>query len=352
MTKLRIRLYQMRENIQIEMAGRMKNPQLYPLKFNPIYKHYLWGGKNLTKMGKQIAEDEIVAESWEIADHGEDVSIVRNGPLAGRSLRELIELFGQDLCPESSNGRFPIIIKFLDANKRLSVQVHPDDEYATKHESPTELGKNECWYILDAPPDAELIFGIKKGVTKQEFQKLVEKGRIEDGLNRLQIKSGDFLFIKTGTVHALLEGTMVCEILQNSDTTYRLYDWERLGADGKPRPLHIEKALDVIRFSTRDEYEQELEKLVFVSDSRSVNRTQLLLQNSHFNIEHLNYQREFSLAFRKEHFHALIVITGSGEINHTSGTTPVRKGETILIPRSIGSYRIQTKGMRALKAFL
>jgi len=330
----------------------MKNLKLYPLKFSPIYKHYLWGGKNLTKMGKQIAKDEIVAESWEIADHDEDVSIIRNGPLTGKSLRDLIELFGQDLCPESGNGRFPIIIKFLDANKRLSVQVHPDDEYARTHESPTELGKNECWYILDAPPGAELIFGIKKGITKQEFQNLVEGGRVEDGLNRLQIKSGDFLFIKTGTVHALLEGTMVCEILQNSDTTYRLYDWERTGADGKPRPLHIAKALDVIHFPSPDEFEHELEKLVFESDSRSVNRTQLLLKNRNFNVEHLNYQREFTLNFGKEHFHALIMIAGSGEIIHTSGPTPVCMGETVLIPRPIGSYRIQTKGMRALKAFL
>jgi len=330
----------------------MNKSGLYPLKFTPIYKHYLWGGRNLEKLGKKIAKDEIVAESWELADHDEDVSVVKNGPLSGKSLRELLSRYGEEICPKTANERFPIIIKYLDANQRLSVQVHPDDDYARTHESLSELGKNECWFVMEAPPGAELIFGIKKGVTKRAFQKLIEENRIEEGLNRLPISAGDFIFIRTGTVHALLEGTMVCEILQNSDTTYRLYDWGRLGADGKSRPLHIDKALDVINFPSDSEYEKYLEELVIRYDKQSLNYTQRLLRSRYFNVDLFNYRTEFGLEFNGEHFHTFSILAGDGELIYEKGTLPVERGETVLVPRTIKRYKVKTGGVKALRTFL
>jgi mannose-6-phosphate isomerase len=330
----------------------MKKPPLYPLTFGPIYKHYLWGGKNLPRFGKSIPADKTVAESWEIADHDQDVSIVKNGPLAGRSLRELVDLYGRDLCPESKNGRFPIIVKFLDADRRLSVQVHPDDEYARTHEGPTEMGKNECWFILDALPEAELIFGIKKGITREKLRKLIGEGRIEEGLNRLPIKPGDFLFIETGTVHALLENTVVCEILQNSDTTYRLYDWGRTGADGKPRPLHIDKAMEVIHFPSGSEYERHLRRLVVPADRADGGHTKRLLRNEFFNIDHLRHGSDFRLDFSDEHFHVLVVLAGGGELRCEKMSVSLEIGKTVLIPRPVRSYRVVTSGISALMVFL
>ena len=151
----------------------MSNSILYPLKFKPIYKHYIWGGKNLRTMGKIIDDDETVAESWEVSDHGDDMSVVLNGSLKGKTLRDLIVQFGEDLSPDTLTGRFPILIKYIDANRRLSVQVHPDDEYARINEGPQELGKTECWYVLEAQPGAELVVGMKRGVTRDGFRRMI-----------------------------------------------------------------------------------------------------------------------------------------------------------------------------------
>ncbi len=332
----------------------MKNIELYPLRFKEIFKPYIWGGQNLKKLGKPIKNGEIVAESWEISDHNDDISIVENGPLAGKSLRELVETYGEDISPRTENGRFPILIKYIDANKRLSVQVHPDDNYAKAHESPTELGKTECWYIMEAPPGAELIMGIKKGIDKEKFIELIKEKRIEDGLNRIKVEKGDFIYIKTGTVHALLEGIMVCEIQENSDTTYRLYDWGRLGKDGKPRPLHIDKALDVINFppKSNEEYDRYIQSLLINYDKNKINSPQKLVRSRFFNIDFLKYTTKFSLSTENSHFNILNIIDGSGEIIYRGGTLPIVTGDTILIPRPVREYEINTNEITILKTFL
>jgi len=325
---------------------------LYPLKFVEIYKPYIWGGQNLKKIGKPIKDGEIVAESWEISDHNNDISIVENGPLAGKSLRELIEIYGEDIAPKTENGRFPLLIKYIDANKRLSVQVHPDDEYAKIHESPTELGKTECWYIMDAPPEAELIMGIKNGVDKESFIKMIKGNRIEDGLNRIKVQKGDFIYIKTGTVHALLEGIMVCEIQENSDTTYRLYDWGRVGNDGKPRPLHIDKALDVIYFPDEIEYNEYIKSLLINYDKNLMNVSQKLVRSKYFNIDFLNYNVNFQQSMEDYHFHVMNIIEGKGILRYKTGFEKLNIGDTILVPRQINNYEIETNGIRILKTFL
>jgi len=330
----------------------MVRSELYPLLFHPIYKPYMWGGKNLRKIGKIIADDQIVAESWEISDHGEDVSVVKNGHLTGKNLHELVETYREDISPHTRNNRFPVLIKYIDAQKRLSVQVHPDDNYAMTHESADEMGKTECWFIMDAPPEAELIMGIKKGVSREDFTCMIEENRIQDGLNKLRVKKGDVIFIKTGTVHALLEGIMVCEIQQNSDTTYRLYDWGRVGPDGKSRPLHIEKALEVINFPEPEKYESYMKDILINYNQSASSEPRPLIRCNFFNIDFLNLASPVELHMDNHHFEILNIVEGKGKIIYKKGELPYQLGDTILMPGPVKVYTIETSQTKALRTFL
>jgi mannose-6-phosphate isomerase len=352
-----------RESVRHHGRARLlKNPDLYPLKFREIYKPYIWGGRGLAGIGKDLGDNEIVAESWEIADRGADdrlpagdvgdVSVVKNGPLAGSSLRDLIKTYGEDICPRTSNGRFPIIVKFIDARDRLSVQVHPDDEYARAHESPGELGKTECWYVMDAPPGAELVMGLTRGMSRERFADLLRADRVEEGLNRVKVQRGDVFFIRAGTVHTLLEGIMVCEILENSDTTYRLYDWGRFGTDGKPRPLHIEKALDVIAFPGEREYDERMRSISISYDRSEASETTRLIRCPHFNVDYLRLKGDFRLSVSPFHFHCLSVLSGTGSLDYGRGELPIRRGETVLVPRPVEDYTVKTRAAEILKTFL
>ncbi|MCX6046978.1 MAG: class I mannose-6-phosphate isomerase [Chloroflexi bacterium] len=218
---------------------------IYPLTFDPIFKDYPWGGRNLgEKLGRAIPEG-IVAESWEIAAHPNGSSTVNNGALAGLTLPQVQEKLGLALVGKRNEaalaaGKFPLLIKFLDANRWLSVQVHPDDTYALAHGG--DWGKTEMWVFLDAEPQAEIIYGFKPGVTREKFAQAVTEGKTTDLLHRLPVKAGDVAFVPSGAIHALGPGTLIAEIQQNSDVTYRIDDW------GRPRPLHIEQSLDVLDF--------------------------------------------------------------------------------------------------------
>jgi mannose-6-phosphate isomerase len=223
----------------------MSQPDLYPLTFDPIFKDYPWGGRALgTRLGRAIP-DGIVAESWEVAAHASGTSTVNAGPLAGRTLLEVLGQWGEALAGKHSaadlaQGRFPLLIKLLDANRWLSVQVHPNDDYARAHGG--DLGKTEMWVILAAEPGAEVIYGFRAGVDRTSFIQAVEAGASERWLHRLTVQAGDVVFVPAGAIHALGPGLLVAEIQQNSDTTYRIYDW------GRPRPLHLAHALDVLDF--------------------------------------------------------------------------------------------------------
>ena len=218
--------------------------QVYPLSFRPVFKDYIWGGRNLeTKLGKDLPPG-IVAESWEIAAHANGQSQVAAGPMAGRTLAAVLEQWGERLLGSSvAHDTFPLLIKLLDSTRWLSVQVHPDDNYAQEHAG--DLGKTELWVILHAEPDAELIYGLKTGVDRARLAQAAATGAIEPMLHRIPLRTGDAVYIPAGTVHALGPGAIVVEIQQNSDTTYRLYDWGRSGVDGNSRPLHVRQALDV-----------------------------------------------------------------------------------------------------------
>ncbi len=225
---------------------------LYPLTFTPVLRDYIWGGRNLEKLYGRPLPPGRTAESWEISGHPTASTTVDAGPLRGRSLPDVLAELGADLVGTHAGwalerNKFPLLVKLLDAEKRLSVQVHPTDDYALVHEN-GELGKTEMWYVLHARPGAQLILGLRPGVTPEAFRQAIADNTLETWLHHLPVKAGDAVFVPAGTVHAILEGVVVTEIQQNSDTTYRIYDWGRVGADGKPRPLHVDKALEVINF--------------------------------------------------------------------------------------------------------
>lgn len=218
---------------------------LYPLTFTPVFKDYPWGGRNLaTRLGRTIP-DGIVAESWEIAAHPNGSSTIAAGALADKTLTEAMAVWGERLLGSHNkaalgNQKFPLLIKLLDANRWLSVQVHPDDVYGLTHEG--ELGKTEMWVVIHAEPEAEIIYGFKPGVTPEQYEEEIRKEKAAESLHRLPVQTGDVIFVPAGTIHALGPGVIVAEIQQNSDTTYRIYDW------GRPRPIHVEQALAVLNF--------------------------------------------------------------------------------------------------------
>ena len=227
--------------------------ELYPMFFEPVLKDYIWGGRNLEKLGRELPESGKVAESWEISSHEDGMTLVKNGPYAGKSLPELLALLGEDLVGTHNQWalercKFPLLVKIIDAEQRLSIQVHPDDRYALENEG-NELGKTEMWVVLHAKPEAAIIYGFSKKTTPNEFHQAISEGVLEPYLNKVFIKPGDHVCVPSGTLHAIMEGALLAEIQQNSNTTYRVYDWNRVGEDGEPRDLHVEQALDVLDYS-------------------------------------------------------------------------------------------------------
>lgn len=217
-----------------------------PLSFEPLFREYIWGARRLgSVLGKPIGNAPRYAESWEIVDHGDDQSVVAQGPLAGQTLSELLRTQAADvLGPELACDRFPLLLKYLDCDRVLSVQVHPDDAYAQRM-TPPDLGKTEAWYIIAAEPGSLIYAGLKSGVGPQELRDACAAGRTEDVLHTLQPSAGDCVFIPAGTVHALGSGLLVAEIQQSSDTTFRLFDWNRVDDAGNSRPLHVSQAIEV-----------------------------------------------------------------------------------------------------------
>ena len=219
------------------------------IRFDPLLKRIRWGGTRLgTTLGKRLGPETDYAESWEIADHGEDQSIVNTSYFAGSTLQELLRDSNEAILGRhAGRDQFPLLIKFLDASDRLSVQVHPNDAQA-KSFDPTENGKTEAWVIIDAEPGSRVYAGLKEGVTAESMRAAIELEKLEDCLHSFEVSAGDCIFIPAGTVHAIGEGILLAEVQQSSDMTFRLYDWDRVGADGQPRELHIEKAIACTNF--------------------------------------------------------------------------------------------------------
>ena len=323
---------------------------LYPLKFKPVYKQYLWGGTNLRKLGKEIPGG-IVAESWEVSCHPDGISIVSNGEHAGRTLPSLLGEFRQGLVGEELTGRhmekFPLLVKFIDANERLSVQVHPDDRYALLHEE-GELGKNEIWYVIDAKPGAKLVYGLLPGITARELEKAAAENRLDSCLNYVNVYPGDVLNIPAGLVHAIGEGILIAEIQQNSNTTYRVYDYDRVDSKGSKRPLHMDKALDVIDFgsSGRREKVDGLECALSNKVSRRV-----FAANQYFALEMYRVIGTVDEYADGSKFFIYVFVEGEGEIEGPEGTTRFAAGDTVLIPAALGRYRLSGR-FKALRSYV
>ena len=315
--------------------------KLYPLLFTPIFKDYLWGGRNLSALGRNLPPDGVIAESWDIAAHQDGTTIVENGDFAGYSLTQLQDELGLDLIGSNNlwaheRGKFPWLIKLLDANRPLSIQVHPNDEYALANEG-NELGKTEMWVVLHAEPNAEIILGVKAKTTPTLFLKAIEAGRLEPYLHHIPVKKGDHICVPAGSLHAIMGGILIAEIQQNSNTTYRVYDWNRVSADGNLRPLHVDKALDVINF---EQVEPTLSKPTLISDADGI-RHSSLCANQYFITEKI--ELDAGASYRGFCLGSTMEIWGLLEGQVTVNNVALNAVRFTLLPAALGEFTVKAK---------
>lgn len=320
----------------------MPMAEIYPMTFEPVLKDYLWGGRNLERLYSRKLPPGIVAESWDISAFPGAASRVENGYWKWRTLADAVaDLGGHFLgttVRERFNGHFPLLVKLLDANRDLSVQVHPDDVYAQLHENGA-WGKSEMWYVLHAESGAELIAGLAPGVTRAGFEAALACGQLEAQLLRIKVKSGDVLNIPSGTIHALLAGVVVAEIQQNSDTTYRIFDWNRTDADGMPRLLHIDKALDVTNWQTV--YSGAVKPQVL--EARDGLLREGLVDSKLFNVEQIALEPGASYRGRCDgtSFEIIGCMAGEGKISWAGAPLALKAVRFTLLPAILGEYCIQ-----------
>ncbi|MBU8892678.1 MAG: mannose-6-phosphate isomerase [Bacteroidales bacterium] len=305
---------------------------LYPFKFKPILKEKIWGGQNLkSSINKKIPLNKKIGESWEISGVENNISVVENGFLAENELKELIEIYMGDLVGdrvyEQFGTEFPLLIKFIDANDVLSIQVHPDDMLAKKRHNAS--GKTEMWYIIDAKNDAELISGFNREMDEQHYLKHLEKNELPDILNFEKVQKSDVYYLPAGRVHAIGKGIVLAEIQQSSDITYRIFDWNRKDDQGNFRELHTDEALDAIDFKFYDNYKTEYKSVK--------NTTSKILGNNYFETNILDFDQKMDKDYNQlDSFVIYMCLEGKFEIEYyESEKITIEKGETVLIPAVI-----------------
>jgi len=319
----------------------------YPIKFEPILKERIWGGEKLASVFKKDTNKPNIGESWEISDVKGDVSVVANGALKGRSLKELIAQYKEDFVGAENYKKFgndfPILIKFIDAKTPLSIQVHPNNELAKeRHDS---FGKNEMWYIMDVEKDAEIIVGFKEKVDEKSYEKALNEGKILDILNSEKINTGDTYYIPTGRVHAIGAGTVLAEIQQTSDVTYRIYDYERKDKDGNQRELHTEMALAAIDYEVHDNYKTKY--------SVSKNESATLVHSPYFKTDIIELTKTIKKDYSSlDSFVIYMCVEGEFIITLDNEETIVEKGETILLPATTKELNLKAKKARVLEVYL
>ncbi len=305
---------------------------MYILKLNPVFKDYLWGGTKLRDEYGFESNLEKLAEGWILSCHKDGENIIANGEFAGKTLTEVVKT-NPDFLGE--NGKkfeyFPIPFKLIDAKNDLSVQVHPDNEYAMRVEK--EYGKTESWYILDCDEGAELIYGFNCEISSEEFKEKIADNTFLETVNKVKVKKGDLFFIEAGTLHAIGKGILLAEIQQNSNTTYRVYDYGRLGADGKPRELHVEKAIDVTNCVPPTRSTEPEGKLVEY-DNYS---TQVLTECDLFSVKKISVKDFFDGVADEKSFVSVLVTDGVGTIDGID----IKKGDSLFIPASYGTFTIK-----------
>lgn len=305
-----------------------------PMLLKPEGKDSLWGGTRLkTEYNKQI-NMEPLAETWECSVHPDGPSLVINGEFAGETLDKVLskhpEYMGTKV--DRTNG-FPILVKFIDAEKDLSVQVHPDDEYARKYEH--QNGKTEMWYVMDAKPGASLVYGFAHKVTPEQLKKSIEEGTLSKHLQKVAVNKGDVFFMPAGTVHAIGAGALIAEIQENSNVTYRVYDYNRVDKDGKKRELHFDKTVQVMNMNAQDTVRQNARMVRYYPGCSR----ELLCRCKYFDTERIQVTKGFSFSVLDSSFQVLLCLDGNGGIEYGDGSKkPVRftKGECIFLPAGLG----------------
>ncbi len=322
---------------------------LEPLKFLPVYKDYIWGGRRLEAYGR-VLPFEINAESWDLTCRENEMSIVSEGSYKGKTLKELLEKNPTAYLGEHPEWleNFPLLIKLIDANDDLSVQVHPDDAYAAAHEN-EPLGKSEMWYIMEAQPGSSLILGLKEETTKEEFERLIQENRVQECLHRLPVQKGDIVNIKPGTIHAITKGLLVCEIQQNSNITYRVDDFNRVAKDGSKRMLHIKQALEVTNFDSKQLGVLKGLSFVVPKDGKQ-NKLTYYIANPYFAVLMLEIT-EYTEHSNSKCFSTFTCVEGACRLEYTGGFMNLATGDTVFIPARLGEYSFKGNA-KLLKSFV
>ncbi|MBQ4801427.1 class I mannose-6-phosphate isomerase [Aquimarina sp. MMG015] len=320
---------------------------LYPLKFHPILKEKIWGGDKLKTLLNKTSDKTDIGESWEISTVDNNASIVSNGVFEGKSLQELIDMFTSELLGKSVykefGAQFPLLVKFIDAKENLSVQLHPNDELSKKRHN--SFGKTEMWYVVQADADAELIVGFKEDVSKKKYNHYLEANKIEQLLNFEHISEGDSYFINTGKIHAIGAGSLIAEIQQTSDITYRLYDWDRKDKNGVKRELHTDLALEAIDFESKEDFKLHYD--------RSINQLNLLVSCQYFTTNFLKVENKYIRDYSDlDSFVILMCVDKSFKIKLGEIIEEVVYGETILLPANVKNVVIEAEETSILEIFV
>ena len=309
---------------------------LYPLSFHPIFKERIWGGTHLKKILNKEFDGELIGESWELSSLTNDVSVVKDGFYKDKDLNELINLFPKEILGESVISKygttFPLLIKFLDAQQDLSIQLHPNDELALKRHN--SYGKTEMWYVVDAQENSRLIVGFKKDSNQEEYINHLNEKKLIDILEEIPVKKGDVFMLETGTIHAIGAGILIAEIQQTSDVTYRIYDFDRVDASGNGRELHTELALEAINYNvvnSKRNYTKNIDEINHAVSSKYFNTSVLFVENE-INI------------YTNEKFIILMCTEGEIIVNHENLNYNCKKGDTMLIPACLGELKLIGKG--------
>lgn len=311
---------------------------MYPMKLIPVYKDYLWGGRRLEKIFNKHSGLDITAESWELSCHPDGLCKIENGEYKGQSLLEVLGKHPGYVCKGfKKNDKFPMMVKFIDAAKDLSVQVHPSDETALQELG--ESGKAEMWYIVKAEPRSYIYWGFNRRITKEQLLELAENGEICDVMNKVYVNKGDVFYILPGTIHAIGQGCLIAEIQQSSNTTFRVYDYNRVGADGKKRPLHLERAAEVLNYEP-------------IVPDRTVNNSAIttkefclsnIFECEYLRVSKIECRKKISLFCTEDSFYSLLITEGEGYILFDNDKYDFKNGDSFFLPAGMGSFEIKGK---------
>ncbi|HOX06120.1 MAG TPA: class I mannose-6-phosphate isomerase [Planctomycetota bacterium] len=307
---------------------------------SPFLRTQVWGGDHLAAYGKAVKAGDKVGESWEVSGHRDGLSRVASGPLAGKTLPELVAEFGADLVGTGvpTDRPFPLLIKLIDAAEQLSVQVHPSDEYCAAHRL-ADPGKPEAWYILEAAPGARIWKGLLPGTTPEKFEALLAAGRLQECLRSFPAAAGDCIDLPAGVIHAIGAGILMAEVQQTSDLTYRVFDWNRLGLDGKPRQLHVREALETIDFASLGGSDFGDKVSPRTGPLPGGGRRLSLVANDKFEMEVLELSGAHEIPGDASRFTCVLVIDGSARFGSAVDSQAASRGTSLLLPASLGSIR-------------